>query len=472
VDAAPSGIARWTRRELLGLAAATVAGACFQRSAATPDSPNVIFISIDDLNDWIPMLGGYAGTVHAPHLARLAARGTVFTNAHSQSVSCMASRASAMTGMWPETTGIVGVERTHDFRKWAPDAITIPAAFRAAGYEAIGLGKVFHHPDPISWDRSVHSWPDPEPARSPLSGVRFPYYFDWGPLDLPVHFMGDHRMVSAALEVLRKRSEREKPLFLGIGIVKPHPPWIVPREFFELYPLDEIVVPSIPEDDLEDVPAVAASEVFGLGYQEQLERHGAERQAIQAFLATLSYVDSLLGMIVDELDRGGAWERSVVVLWSDHGLHLGEKRRWHKFTLWEESTRVPLVVCAPGVGPGSRCARAVGLIDLFPTLVEICGIPRPLSLEGESLVPLLVDPTSPRQRPAMTTWRQNRAVRSDRWRYIRYVDGSEELYDHDADPREWVNLAGDPRFATVKADLGSWLDGDRARSSMEPGAGG
>jgi arylsulfatase A-like enzyme len=234
---------------------------------------------------------------------------------------------------------------------------------------------------------------------------------------------------------------------------------LVPREFFEPYPLEDVVLPAVPEDELSDLPEESERQIPGRDYQETIaSRLGAARKAVQAYLAAVTFVDALLGELLDALDRTSAWEHTVVVFWSDHGLHLGEKRRWHKFTLWEESTRVPLVVCAPGLGTAGRCERAVGLIDLFPTLVELCGLTPLAQLEGESLVPQLRDPTEPRRRPALTVWGRNRAVRSDRWRYIRYEGGGEELYDHDSDPGEWRNLAGDPRYAPVMAELAAWLD--------------
>jgi len=418
---------------------------------------DVLFITVDDLNDWIPPLGGYPGNMSAPNFERLAGRSTLFTNAHSQGVSCKASRASALTGLWPATVGITGTEASRGLRDALPNALTIPAHFKSAGYLALGYGKVLHRPDPPSWDGERFRFLDPAPSRSPLSGVHFPYFFDWGPIDLPASFMGDHRKVTAALEAMRK--PRTQPLFLGIGLVKPHPPFIVPREFFDLYPEASVVLPVRPPGELDDLPEIAARVMGSGGYQRRLESRGVVRDVVRAYLASVSFADAMLGMILDELDRTRAWDHTVVVLWSDQGFHLGEKERWQKFTLWEETTRVPLFVAAPGVGrPGARCDRAVGLIDLFPTLVELCGLPAPQSLEGESLVPLLRDPRAPRERPALSRWNEHRAVRSDRWRYIRYADGSEELYDHESDPGEWTNRAADSSLATVKAELAAWLE--------------
>jgi arylsulfatase A-like enzyme len=446
-----------SRRAFLALAGSWLASACFEAAPRRAGPPDVLFLSFDDLAPWVPPFGGYAGPLHLPNFERLAARATAFTNAQAQGVSCKCSRASALTGLWPETVGILGEEGVGELRDFAPDVTTLPAHFRANGYRALGYGKVLHQPDPISWDHEEFFWHDPDPPRRPLSGVAFPYYFDWGAIDLPASFMGDHRKAAAALEAWR--APREQPLFRGRGIVKPHTPWIVPRDYFERIAPASVVMPEAPPDDLDDIPAFAREHIPGVGYQKRLDEYHAARSALRAYLACVSYCDDLLGMVLDELDRQRAWDHTILVVWSDHGLHFGEKGRWQKFTLWEESTRVPLLVHAPGVSQaGARCTRPVGLIDLFPTLAELCGLPPAPDLAGESLVPLLRDPGAPRTRPAFTTWIHSHAVRSERWRYIRYQDGSEELYDHEADPHEWRNLAAAPGDAAAKAELAGWLD--------------
>ncbi len=320
----------------------------------------------------------------------------------------------------------------------------------------MGFGKIFHTPDPVSWDEELFYWRDPKPGKN-LSGIEPTLYFDWGPIDLPESFMGDRQMVEAALA--RLVEPRDRPLFLAAGIRKPHLPWYVPREYYDLYSPEQIVLPEVLPEDLEDVPPSWRRGVPITGDHARVERAGLWKSAIRGYLASMSFADKLVGLLIDAVDSGPRAADTVIVLWSDHGWHLGEKRHWRKFSLWEEATHVPLMISVPGLtSAGSICRRAVSLVDIFTTLVELCGLAPLARLEGESLVPLLEDPASPRQRPALTTWHKgNRAVRSDRWRYIRYADGSEELYDHAEDPNEWKNLAADPAYDGVKADLARWI---------------
>jgi len=447
--------------------------------------PNVLFIAIDDLNDWVGCLGGYAG-VRTPHIDRLAARGMLLTNAHCPAPVCNASRTAVLTGLAPWRTGIYN--NASWWRPVLPEVVTLPERFRAAGYLVAGGGKVYHHTPgfnpPDQWHEYFDQvfddpWHRPKagdirPVRSvrwppgfPLNGLGNvaglprpvnPMEFDWGPLEKEELEMGDGQMVAWACRFLKAR--HEKPFFLAVGTFRPHLPWYAPRAHFKRYPIEAIHLPPIKVDDLDDVPATGRK--FATARKPDImlvKRAGRWREAIRAYLACVSYADALIGRLVDALDASGQAERTIIVLWSDHGWHLGEKGHWHKMTLWERATRVPLVVVAPDVTrPGSRCTRPVSLLDLYPTLVELCGLEPVEGLDGESLLPLLEDLDAPRRRPALTTYlRGNHAVRDDRWRYIRYADGGEELYDHRTDPHEWSNLAGDPRYGRVKARLARWL---------------
>jgi arylsulfatase A-like enzyme len=277
---------------------------------------------------------------------------------------------------------------------------------------------------------------------------------DWGSLDLAEADYDDARTVDYAIDFLR--SEHESPFFLACGTFRPHLPWYVPKKYFELYPLDEIKLPTVREDDLDDIPAEgqALSQSRRSDFDTIKAAHHW-KQAVQAYLASISFADAQVGRLIAALDASGLADRTIVVLWSDHGWHLGEKNHWHKMTLWEEATRVPLIVVAPGVTtPGSRCASPASLIDVFPTLNELCGLPALDDLDGESLVPLLRDPNARRSEPVVIQYKRGQcAVRSVDHRYIRYSDGSEELYDHRSDPNEWVNLADDPAEQQVKSKL-------------------
>lgn len=454
-------------------------------AAAPAVRPNVLMIAVDDLNDWVGYLGGHPD-VKTPHLDRLAQRALTFTNAHCPAPVCNPSRAALITGRLPAQTGIYG----NDVR-W-PEALpgvpSIPQHFKAHGYHVAGGGKVNHHTPGFNrlsdWhdyfsqvydshyqvglargdDSSKFDWP----AGFPLNGIsavkafaRPPANaneFDWGPWDMPDEQMGDGQLVAWAAKFLA--APPSQPFFLAPGIYRPHLPFYAPRKYFEMYPLDRITLPVVKADDLADVPAggqrMAADR---RGDLELVMQEGKYRELLQAYLANITYCDALVGRLLEALAAGPAANNTIIVLWSDHGWHFGEKNHLHKFTLWERSTRVPFLVVAPGVTrPQTRTTRPVGLIDLFPTLNELCALPPVANLDGQSLVPLLRDPQLAWDRPALTTHgRGNHALRSERWRYIRYEDGGEELYDHASDPHEWTNLAGKPEFAAVKADLAKSL---------------
>jgi arylsulfatase A-like enzyme len=449
--------------------------------------PNILFIAVDDLNDWTNCLGGRPG-VHTPNLDRLANRGVLFTNAHCAAPACNPSRTSVFTGFSPSTSGIY-YNRQH-WRK-SPvleKAVTIPEYFRAHGYRAVGGGKLFHclswikttygrdGNDPAVWDDYFPSktapmpdfiWPEgtsrdefetvtwPPRAGANTEG-RPPYYFDWGPMDEPDKITSDFKVIDWAKSELKKT--HNKPFFLAVGIFRPHIPWFVPKQYFDLYPLEEISLPPIQDNDLEDCSPVGKG-FCRRKWQEWILENDQWKQAVQAYLASISYVDAQLGRLLDALDQSSYCGNTIIVLWSDHGMHIGEKEHWEKFTLWEESTRVPLIFVAPGAtNTGIRCEQPVSLLDVYPTLIDLVGHePRP-ELEGQSLLPLLKNPHLKTGRAVVTTYGQNNhGVRSLRWRYIRYHDGSEELYSHQTDPDEYTNLANREEYKELKKELASWL---------------
>ena len=256
---------------------------------------------------------------------------------------------------------------------------------------------------------------------------------------------------------------------MAAGIYRPHLPWFVPQAYFDAHPLQDIVLPTVLENDLDDVSEIGReftqeSSMPPLDLHEWVVEADKWAEGVQAYLASVTFADAMVGQILDALDRSGRADNTIIVLWGDHGWHLGEKLRWRKQTLWEESTRVPLIFVVPGVTvPGSRSERTVSLLDVFPTLAALADIDAPEHVEGTSLVPLLRDPEAEWDRPAISThYFGNHAVRNERFRYIRYHDGSEELYDHDADPNEWHNLAGNPDYADAQAELASWLPTEEA----------
>jgi len=282
-------------------------------------------------------------------------------------------------------------------------------------------------------------------------------HFDWGPVTVGDAQMSDFKVVSWAAGQMKAR--RAKPLFLACGLFRPHLPWYVPKKYFDMFPPDDIQLPNVKADDLNDVPPLGRRMAKPRGDHKAVTSNDQWKQAVQGYLASIAFTDAQIGRLIDAFDSGALGKDTVIVLWSDHGWHLGEKLHWRKFSLWEEATHNVLMFIAPGVTkPGGVCRRPVGLIDIYPTLVELCGLPPKKELEGVSLVPLLKDPSAKWDRPALTTHgRQCHSLRSERWRYIRYSDGTEELYDHEKDPMEWSNLAAKSEFAEVRKALAKRL---------------
>lgn len=453
--------------------------------SALAAQPNVLMIVVDDMNDWVGCLGGHPD-VKTPNIDRLAARGTLFSNAHCAAPVCNPSRVATLTGRRPGSTGIY--DNSVRWHEAMPNITSIPQHFKANGYHVVGGGKVYHHMPgfnrPSDWHQYFHQVFDGHyqdrlhrgldvsnfrfPDGFPLNGLpsvkaltkppKNPREFDWGPLDKTDSETGDGQLVQWAVDFLNQAPE--KPFFLAAGIYRPHLPFYAPRKYFDLYPLESIHLPEIKDDDLDDLPATGLK--FAAQRREDYElvrKSGKYRELLQAYLASISFADAMVGRLLDALDHNGRADNTIIVLWSDHGWHLGEKHHLHKFTLWERSTRIPFVVVAPGVTrQRSVCQQPVGMLDLFPTLNELCELPEVDGLSGQSIAALLTRPNSNWERPALTSHgRGNHALRSQRWRYIRYADGGEELYDHANDPNEWTNLASRPKFAEIKTELARWL---------------
>ncbi len=455
------------RRDFLKLTAAGVAALSVPHLAFSAGSskkrPNVLFMAIDDLNDWIGCLGGHPD-VKTPNLDRLASRGVLFTNAHCSAPACNPSRASLMTGILPSTSGVY-----HNPDPWRnspalEDAATIPQHFMAHGYSAVGGGKIYHgaFPDPPSWQSYFPSErknkpDDPMPANRPLNGIPKTAHFDWGPVDVPDRQMGDRQVAAWAAQQLRKK--HDKPFFIACGFFRPHLPWYVPTKYFDMYPPDKITLPNVDDNDLDDVPELGRKMAKPQGDHAKVLKHKQWSKAVQGYLASITFVDTCVGRVIRALDASAYADNTIVILWSDHGWHLGEKLHWRKFSLWEEATHNVLMAVVPGVTKSNRrCPRPVTMVDIYPTLIELCGLTPKAELEGKSLVPLLKNPQAKWDRPALTTHgRNNHSLRGERFRYIRYSDGSEELYDHEKDALEWTNLANDPKHAAVKKEFAKWL---------------
>ena len=445
---------------------------------ATERRPNVLFLAVDDLNDWVGCLGGHP-QAKTPHIDRLAEKGVLFEQAHAAAPLCSPSRTAIFTGLRPSTTGIYGnrawFRDIPEYKDWE----TIPQYFRRHGYMACGGGKLYHMPDgkfsdPIAWDKQYSTkmgTPYPPLQKRYQHGLHdkfsnpiLQHLIDWGPIEQPTEETNDWRTAHLAAEFLQQ--EHDKPFFLGCGVYHPHLPWYVPKKYFDMHPLETIQLPARKENDLDDVPPIGRR-MAGTDFS-TIREHGQWKNAVQGRLASCSFADACVGHVLDALERSKYRDNTIVVLWGDHGYHLGEKDHFAKSALWEEASRTPLIICVPGVSESrhsrgeSRCKRPVSLVDLYPTLIELCGLPKRDDLDGHSLAPLVRHPRSPWPYPAIIThapwWHgTNHAIHTEQYHYIHYSDGGEELYDNAADPHGWKNLANDPKYAEAKEKLRKWL---------------
>ncbi|MEW6307201.1 MAG: sulfatase [Verrucomicrobiota bacterium] len=455
-----------SRRTLpFGVAAILLSLIVFTQVTLAASKPNVLFIAIDDQNDWIGCMGGHP-QVKTPNIDALARRGTLFLNAHCQSPLCNPSRSSLLTGLRPSTTGIYGLQPGIRDVERIKNHVTLPQTFKQAGYFTATFGKIYHDGSFKPKDRPAEFdvWgPAPgmgRPAQriNKLPGPQHPA-MDWGPFPEKEEDAADYKIASAAIDAL-KNAAKDKPFFIGCGFRLPHVPCFAPQKWFDLYPDRTLQMPPVKEDDRADTPRFSWYLHWTLPEPrlETLQKLDEWRPLVRAYLASVSFMDAQLGRVLDALEATGRADNTIVVVWGDHGWHLGEKGISGKNTLWDRSTKVPLIFAGPGIGRNAKCNRPAELLDIFPTLLELGGFPARSDLEGHSLVPQLKNARAPREWPAITTHNQgNHGIRTEQWRYIRYADGSEELYDMEKDPNEWTNLAADKQYAKTKADLAKWL---------------
>jgi arylsulfatase A-like enzyme len=425
--------------------------------------PDVLFIAVDDLNDWTSYLGGHPQT-KTPNIDRLVARGMAFTNSHCAAPACNPSRAALMSGLRPWTTGIyTNGDPAQDVLK---NVITLNRHFLAQGYHTLGGGKIYHgyssEGRTDSWTEWVGLFPSIQEHDANLNGLHSGH-FDWGAVPASPADMGDYKLTDWAVNQL-KTAPADKPLFLAVGYVKPHLPWYVPREYFDRFPLDQIQLPIVKEDDLADLPKAGIAMAKPDGDHAKVIQAGQWQKAVQAYLATISFLDDQVGRLLDGLDASPRKDKTIIVWWTDHGWALGEKQHWRKFALWEDTTRTSMAIIAPGITqPGSLCTAPVDYTHLYPTLCQLTGLPVPEHVKGTSLLPLLRDPKATWNEVAICSHgRGNHAARDTRWRYIRYADGSEELYDHEKDPNEWTNLASEVGYSEIKARLSAVFPAEEA----------
>ena len=452
-----------------GLAAATAA------EGPTDPRPDVLYISIEDV---APLMGCYGHpVVKTPHIDALGTRGVVFERAYCMVPVCNPSRAAISSGLRPETTGVFG--NSVDWRLRLPEGHkTFYELFRDHGYETAICGKIHHHEryfndrKPEAQLRENRMWTTTLAAkakgyaRPPVKpNAPMPKWLkkgdyperslNWGPTGLADT---DQRDGAIATAVAKKLMEpRAKPLFMAVGLHAPHYPLRAPDKYFALYPPGKIELPEVPPDDLADVPCTYP--VFNWS-DERWTDADEKRQEIAAYYATISYIDACVGILLDALKRSGRERNTIVCLWGDHGMHLGEHGLWRKYTLFENAARVPFILAAPGVAKeGALCKRPVELIDMYPTLADLCGLSEPKGLEAISMKPLLADPKRLWKRCAFTSRSKGqRSLRTERWRYTEWGSPDKaELYDHDADPGELTNLAKDPKHTDTVAELSKLL---------------
>lgn len=425
---------------------------------------NVLFIIADDM---APRLGTYGAPVQTPNIDRLARQGVQFERAYTQFPWCGPSRASFLTGTRPDTTRVTDLATP--FRRALPDIQTLPEYFRTNGYFTARTGKIFHQgvpndigtggpDDPQSWDQVINprgrDKDDEEAGRLKNNTPGIPYgsAMAWLEDEGADGDQTDGKVADTAIELLRAHASGDKPFFIGVGFYRPHVPLVAPKKYFDLYPLNNIKIADETPESLAKVPGYTKAwtpDNFGMTADEQ-------RQIIRGYYASTSYMDAQVGRVLDELKRLGLDRNTIVVFTGDHGYLLGEHGQWMKNVLWDQSTRVPLIVRAPGVTKAkTKSPRTVEMLDLYPTLTELAGLPHYARNEGKSLVPLLKQPTAKWDRPAYSQVRGGRTIRTERWRYTEWEQGNlgAELYDHSKDPGEHHNLATDPNYAKVVASL-------------------
>lgn len=423
----------------------------------TKDKPNVLMICVDDLNDWIGCMGGHP-LAKTPNIDKLASRGILFTNAHCQVPLCGPSRASLLSGLRPSTTGIYGQIKDGDIRsanEQAKKAVFLPEYFRNNGYHTMGIGKIFHDHAPAGvFDESGGR----EKGFGPLppNGKKFHWdkkgtQTDWGAFPETDQEMPDYH--SAQWTIERLKQKHTKPFFLSVGFIRPHVPWYVPQKWFDKFPIETVTTPPYKKDDRNDLPPIAlqVDDLPMMPTTEWAIKNHQWQNMVQAYLACVSFVDNCVGEVLNELEKSDYKNNTIVILWSDNGYRLGEKGTFAKQCLWNEATRVPLIISLPGTKKPVKCDQPVELLDIYPTLTDLCGLPANTANEGKSLKPLMNKNFGHSENYAVSTYgRNNHAVISKNYRYIRYEDDSEELYELKTDPNEWNNIADKPQNKSIK----------------------
>ena len=419
---------------------------------AADTKPNILFIAVDDLNAWVTHLG-YHPQAKTPNIDRLAAAGITFTKAYCAAPACEPSRAALMSGQRPSTTGCY--KNGQSWKKIIKEGQGLTVPFLKAGYYVVGAGKIYHGEQRFEseWTEYMDTKGLSPTGRVPkMEGFHLPFKGDIKDEDI-----SDWHVVNYCIDRLKR--DHDKPFFIACGLHKPHLPFAAPKKYYKDFPLESIQLPPHLENDLDDIPPAGIKMANPQGDHARFLKSGRWKAAIRSYLATCAYTDMNIGRLLDALNASKYKDNTIIVLWGDHGWNLGEKEHWRKFALWEETVRVPFIWSAPGtIKPGTTCESPVDLMSVFPTLCDLADIPIPTYVEGKSIATLLSNPKAQWNEPAICTHGyMNHTVRTDKWRYIRYANGDEELYDHSKDPYGWHNLANSPETKSIRKELAELL---------------
>lgn len=446
---------------------------------------NVLFIAVDDLNDWVSVLGGHP-QVQTPNLDKFTKGGSVlFQNGVCAAPICGPSRSAVLSGFMPHRTGVYDNATNMIYTDIVQENATLPEYFSKHGYHTLSDGKIFHkHATEHGVD--FGHWAFDEHNRSrrgvkdavqkgkyysgkgTINGEKKPNYkekgakLSWGPTKNKFEETVDYRVADWARQQLKR--DFDKPFFMAIGLIKPHLPWVVPQEYFDKYDLETLETPKIFNDDLKDILTKKGKQIHKPDADYTwVKKHGLEKEATRAYLASVTYADACLGIIFDALEASGHAENTIVVLWGDHGWHLGEKLRYKKNTLWSEVVKTPLLVRMPNMNKMEVSNRTVSLIDLFPTLISLCDLPEK-ELDGHDFSYLLDNPNSEWKHPGVTVSASGTSVMGERWHFISNLKGSEELYDLKNDPMEWTNLINEPKYKTIVEEMRKFVPKERTKT--------
>jgi len=449
--------------------------------------PNVLFIAIDDINDWVEPLEGNKQAI-TPNMNKFTESAMVFKNAVCAAPICGPSRSAILSGFMPSTSGVYGNAQNMIYSEVVKKNATLPEYFSKNGYYTLANGKIFHKHG-AEYGTDFGHWAFDEFARARryekdpvdkkqytasksgiINGEKKPEFqaknskLSWGPTTDSFEETVDYKVADWARTQLQK--DFEKPFFMGVGFIKPHLPWIVPKEFFDMYDVNEIVPPIVPEDDLDDILTPQGKKTFQpSGEYKWIKKQGLEKEATRAYLANISYVDACLGVVMDALEKSGHADNTIVVIWGDHGWHLGEKQRYLKNTTFLEAVKTPLFVRLPGMKKAEVVDQNVSLLDLYPTLVSLCGLPEKPAIEGHDFSKILKNPTSKWEYPGVTVTNDGTSVLNGKWHYMISLKGTEQLYNVEKDPMEWENLISNKKYKSVVKELKEWVPKQRKTPS-------